>query len=225
MKKRSLGWKVWTTYGVLSLLPLVVTAVAVVWFLPEKIPVHYNAEGLVDRWGSKWECFLLPVIILPFGGLLLGCAKAASLEPWEGTGRRMVLTCGVVGLLLFQEINYFFLYTSLVQIEDLKTVPQIGLKMLFLVLGLALVALGGLLPLGKPNAWFGVRTKWTLADPLVWEKTQRRGGWFFAAAGVLDLVALALPIWGTVVVCILTGMGAIVFSVLYSQREGKKKLY
>lgn len=30
--------------------------------LPEKVPAHYNAFGVVDRWGSKWELILLPII-------------------------------------------------------------------------------------------------------------------------------------------------------------------
>ena len=28
--------------------------------LPEEVPAHYNAYGVVDRWGSKWELLQLP---------------------------------------------------------------------------------------------------------------------------------------------------------------------
>ncbi|MEK4628339.1 MAG: DUF1648 domain-containing protein [Solibacillus sp.] len=30
--------------------------------LPEQVPAHYGANGEVDRWGSKYELFILPVI-------------------------------------------------------------------------------------------------------------------------------------------------------------------
>lgn len=30
--------------------------------LPEKVPAHYNAAGVVDRWGSKGEMLILPII-------------------------------------------------------------------------------------------------------------------------------------------------------------------
>ena len=30
--------------------------------LPDKVPAHYNALGEIDRWGSKMELFLLPII-------------------------------------------------------------------------------------------------------------------------------------------------------------------
>lgn len=29
--------------------------------IPDRIPGHYNGAGAVDRWGSKWELFILPV--------------------------------------------------------------------------------------------------------------------------------------------------------------------
>lgn len=30
--------------------------------LPVEVPAHYNAVGEVDRWGSKWEMLILPLI-------------------------------------------------------------------------------------------------------------------------------------------------------------------
>jgi uncharacterized membrane protein len=35
----------------------------VIWSqLPDQIPAHYNGSGEVDRWGSKWELLILPII-------------------------------------------------------------------------------------------------------------------------------------------------------------------
>ena len=30
--------------------------------LPDEVPAHYNALGEVDRWGSKMELFILPIV-------------------------------------------------------------------------------------------------------------------------------------------------------------------
>lgn len=30
--------------------------------LPAEVPAHYNATGEIDRWGSKWEMIILPII-------------------------------------------------------------------------------------------------------------------------------------------------------------------
>lgn len=34
---------------------------AIIWgHLPTEVPAHYNAAGVVDRRGSKWELIILP---------------------------------------------------------------------------------------------------------------------------------------------------------------------
>ena len=48
---------------ILATLPLAVTA-CVFQFLPDKIPAHYNFAGEIDRWGSKYENLLFPIIII-----------------------------------------------------------------------------------------------------------------------------------------------------------------
>jgi len=38
--------------------------------LPDKIPAHFNAAGIVDRWGNKSEMIILPVITaLTYAGM------------------------------------------------------------------------------------------------------------------------------------------------------------
>ena len=32
--------------------------------LPSDVPIHFNATGEVDRWGSKWWMLLLPIITI-----------------------------------------------------------------------------------------------------------------------------------------------------------------
>jgi uncharacterized membrane protein len=72
----------------------------------------------------------------------------------------------------------------------------------------------------------GVRTPWTLADPLVWERTHRVTAWLFVATGVIGAV-LAVAGVSPVVCFVLLMVGAlspIVYSlVLYKrlEREGK----
>lgn len=49
----------------LSLLVLLGTALflALYWKdIPQKVPMHFNAAGQIDRWGSKAELLILPVI-------------------------------------------------------------------------------------------------------------------------------------------------------------------
>jgi uncharacterized membrane protein len=44
------------------------------------------------------------------------------------------------------------------------------------------------------NTLVGIRTPWTIANELIWDKTHRLGGWLFVLSGiVLILKGLILP--------------------------------
>lgn len=53
------------------LIVLFIGFIAMSWAnIPDKIPGHYNAAGVVDRWADRWEVLMLPVItLLLYGGL------------------------------------------------------------------------------------------------------------------------------------------------------------
>ena len=48
---------------IISVIPLIVT-LFVLRFLPDELPAHYDFEGNIDRWGSKYEELIFPIIIL-----------------------------------------------------------------------------------------------------------------------------------------------------------------
>ena len=48
---------------IVSFIPLVITAVAL-GFLPDRVPMHHNSYREIDRWGSKYENLIFPIIII-----------------------------------------------------------------------------------------------------------------------------------------------------------------
>ncbi|MDF2904849.1 MAG: hypothetical protein K0R34_170 [Herbinix sp.] len=55
----------------IAVLIIMVTYPIAIWnTLPDKLPMHYNVAGEIDRWGSRAELFTLPVIGLFMYGLL-----------------------------------------------------------------------------------------------------------------------------------------------------------
>lgn len=48
--------------GVLILLGMIAFVVSKWNSLPQQIPAHYNAQGVVDRWGGKNEILFLPIV-------------------------------------------------------------------------------------------------------------------------------------------------------------------
>lgn len=211
--------------GILTLLPMVITTVAVLWFLPDTIPAHYGISGEVDRWGSKYESFILPGISLVFGvAMLLGAwISSRSSRKEVEQGSRIFVIAGNVSLAVFNVMTLFFLYTSWAQMEHLEGVPEIGLRILFAVIAIMLLILGAVMPQVKQNAWFGVRTKWTMQSVSVWEKSQRFGGKLFMGAALLCLASLALPFPWVTALFVLSVAAAAVGSWYYSRREGLKE--
>jgi len=68
--------KIWDYIGG-GLFVLSILYIFVMWGkLPEEIPAHFNGAGEVDRWGSKIELFILPLIGI-FLWILLGLLEKA----------------------------------------------------------------------------------------------------------------------------------------------------
>jgi uncharacterized membrane protein len=62
---------------VLSLIPLVITMIAL-QFLPDQIPGHYNIDGEITRWGSKYESLFLPVMAAAIGLFMIWTTKFSA---------------------------------------------------------------------------------------------------------------------------------------------------
>ena len=85
------------TVYILMYLPLAVALIALP-YLPEKIPAHYGFDNQVDRWGSKYEALVFPIISLLMGYFLLGMAKLAAKKEEHGENNKNVTI--IVGSLM-----------------------------------------------------------------------------------------------------------------------------
>ncbi|AEV17031.1 hypothetical protein TCCBUS3UF1_19930 [Thermus sp. CCB_US3_UF1] len=176
--------------------------------LPERIPVHWNAQGEVDRWGSRLEVFLLPLLLTLLVYPLL--ALAPRLDPklrGQEPGVWPWLTAGVVWTLAL--LQGVILYATW---QEVAGEPFPLERALFLALGLVFLVLGLLLPRIPPNHFAGVRTPWTLESPEAWGKTQKRSGQVFA---LLGLLAWAVALLGGQGVWLWLWLAACALGVLY----------
>ena len=97
----------WYRAGLIALVvciivPLVTTA-CVVPTLPETVPLHFDFEGNVNRWGSRWELFAVGGIMAAVNLLVLVCyVKAEALKRYgllSAPGRNEVRN-GRIGLVI-----------------------------------------------------------------------------------------------------------------------------
>ena len=66
------------TIILLAILPTIYSAIAVFFILPDTVAAHFGIDGTPDRYGSKYEAFLFPAIILVIALLYFLFRKFAS---------------------------------------------------------------------------------------------------------------------------------------------------
>jgi hypothetical protein len=93
--------------------------------------------------------------------------------------RTMVFVFGMHALLML----------ALTDVMDVVGTHTWGKRVVVVMLGLAIMAIGNLLPRTRPNIAFGVRTARTLTNPQLWQKVHRVGGYLTVALGAIILVA------------------------------------
>lgn len=177
--------------------------------LPEIIPTHWNAQGVADGFMYKQKAILLfPSIALAMLGLFYVLPK---IDPLKKSYQKFERAWEILQILLMSLFAYFYgvsLYTAL---SD--TSPE-----MFIVggIGLLFIALGNYMSKFKRNFFVGIKTPWTLASEIVWNKTHRFGGWCFIAAGALLLLQTLLQTSYGVPVMIFAITVAAILPIVYS---------
>ncbi len=177
----------------------ILIAISVFPFLPPVVPIHWDAAGHINGYAPKWVNTVL------FPGL--GLSMYLLMRFVSGVGPRLgghsgkmanvqVRTTLLVALLLFTlVIQLCATAISLGMAVDFAFVMNLALSLLFLIIG-------NFMGKTRRNFWVGVRTPWTLASDVVWERTHRLGGWLFVAVGLLGIPCSFVPalrLWGLLV--------------------------
>ena len=173
--------------ALLALAPMLL--LAAVWGeLPEEVVTTWGFDGAVNGTGSKTSLLWL-TLMGPGLGLLL--ALLPRIDPRRESYRKFQghydAFC-VVFQLFMAGVNTAAIW------ENLSPGSLSIGRVVTVLVGLLFAFLGNILPTVRHNYFVGVRTPWTLADPRVWDRTNRLGGRLFFAGGLaMVLLALALP--------------------------------
>lgn len=210
-----------------ALLPLAVT---LIWlqFLPDRVPVHYDAAGAIDRWGSRWEYLLLPGVALLIAAAVSGIGLL--LRRKAGTDEKEIAHAEANGKVLrFVLLGLSFFFTAL-QVAMLlgagreaasgaerASVPM--MKVSALAMAFLLIFLGNFMPKAKPNSAVGLRCAWTQYNDVTWQKGNRFGGWALIAAGLVTIPAVLLAPEGWAFPILLSAIFlATVASLIYAKK-------
>jgi uncharacterized membrane protein len=155
--------------------------------IPEKVPMHYNLKGEIDRYGNKSELILLVSIITGVSiGVYFLLSNINRIDPKkkyraENLPRMRALAFFISVFL--SAIICFILYTA--THANLKFNPKfiiIGVGFLFAVIGNYFYTI-------RPNYFAGLRTPWALESEENWRLTHKLGGKLWFAGGLVLVVA------------------------------------
>ena len=172
-------WKTLLITSIITLLPIV--AGLLLWNkLPEKMPTHWNAEGVVDGWSSKpFAIFGLPGIMLAAQWL---CALGTGADPKKANHPEKVLhlVLWIIPVLnnVLLAITYAVALGKQVRIDVILPV----------LIGLIFTIIGNYMPKCKQNYTIGIKIPWTLNSEENWNKTHRFAGILWVICGILIML-------------------------------------
>jgi uncharacterized membrane protein len=161
-----------------------------------QVPTHWNVRGQIDGYAGRWSLFLMPGVVL---GITLLLAGLPYIEPRRGNllrSSRAYCAVWISVIMLMSAIQGAIILTALGHHVPMNLLAFGGAGALDLVIGNYLGKV-------RSNFIFGVRTPWTLASELSWNKTHRLAGRMLVASGAAILFAAVLNLPGPILVTIL----------------------
>ncbi len=206
----------------LSLLPLLATLIT--WgFLPEQIPVGWNAAGPTN--------FADKSLIWLFAGLGAFMAILFTVLPLiDPNGKNYQRFIEYYETFTLFVVALTGILTGSIISESFRPGEIHVGKLIVLMVGLLFLVMGNLMPKLKKNYFVGIRNPWTLFDSDIWNRTHRLGGIIFFIFGLCVTLWALMPLWPWLIylVSALALLAAIFVPYLYSyfcfrQKQKKEK--
>ena len=184
---------------------------AITWpTAPDRIPVHWNVYGQVDRYGGKVEGLLvIPLLTLGIYFLLLFMPR---IDPGRANYQRFAGAYSIIRIATTALLAVIYGVTNL-SIRGYRIDMSIVVS---LAVGAILIVIGNLMGKIRPNWFVGIRTPWTISSKVSWTKTHRLGGWLFIVMGLAFIAAgIARSPW-TFIAAAAIAIGSVIWMLVYS---------
>ena len=185
--------------------------------MPEKLASHWNSQGKVDGYMSKfWGLFLMPIISV---GMLLLFILIPRIDPLKSNILQFRKYYDGFVVLIMVFLFYLHLLTIFWNSGykfNMITYLSPALAILFYYTGI-------LIENAKRNWFIGIRTPWTMSSDKVWDKTHKIGGKWYKIAGVVTLLAIFFETYAIYIIVVPLIMVSI-YTVVYSYFEYQKEI-
>jgi len=170
---------------------LLVTIIPIVYLLfvwtklPEQVPMHWNFQGDIDKYGSKASLvYLILLINIPIYLLMLFLPKiAAKEESIERMGKKYYRLRLILQLFMSAITLAILLVSS--GATEIAIERLLGYCFIFFML-----LFGNYMGSIRQNHFMGIRTPWTLENEEVWKKTHQLGGRLWIGGAIIGFVLL-----------------------------------
>jgi len=181
--------------------------------LPDSVPMHFDAKGRANEFGSKQTHLFVMLGMAAFNILIYLLVRNLHRIDPKAIMRLKARTYMNLALAILVFLSALHLIITYATARGELVVD----KVILVLLGLFFAYLGWIMKSIEPNYFVGIRTPWTLEDPENWKATHQLGSRFFFWGGLV--IALAGLILGRpvgMIVCI-SGLFVIaIIPVIYS---------
>ena len=154
--------------------------------LPERIAIHFDINNQPDGWsGRAFAVFGIPLMLTAMH--LLACLFTNSDERVKNSPQMSRVVRFLIPVIAFVVETAMVLFA-------LEKITDIGMIALCL-LGILMIVMGNYLPKTRQNRFMGIRTKKTLGNEEIWNKTHRLTGFVWTAAGVVIIPLAVLSLY------------------------------
>lgn len=199
---------------------VILLAFATAWYfyplLPDQVASHWNTQGQVDGYMSKfWGLFLMPILMIVFTILFFVIPnidpEKKNIEKFWGEFDKFIIV-----------FNLFMLYVYVLTI-----LWNIGYSINMTAALMPAFAIlfwfcGSLIGKAKRNYTIGIRVPWTLASDAVWDKTHRLGEKLFKFVALTTLLGaffVDYAFW----LLFVPLFASVIFLIIYSYIEYRKE--
>lgn len=194
---------------------LFLSAVYFFSLLPDRIPTHWNAQGIVDGYGPKYLIFLFSLMPIMIYGLL---GILPKIDPKKEAYTKHNKAYQTVRIALSVFMAGIYIVTALAALDyplKVDMLVKLGIGILFIIMG-------NVLSQARQNYMFGIRTPWTLANEEVWRKTHRVGAYVFVILGIVMCISAFFTGTVSAVIIFAAIMVAVIIPFVYSYLEYRK---
>ena len=153
--------------------------------LPEKVPLHWNIKGEIDRYGEKIELIIIP-FLLPLLVYIIFLV-VPQIDPKNQLNKmgNKLQTIKFLLTTFMSILALFILYTA-------KNESFANPNYIVLLIGVLYLVFGNYFKTIKANYFIGIRTPWTLENETVWKETHKLGGKMWFIGGLIIILSSLL---------------------------------